>query len=115
MWKNESAHNFFFNVPCNLYTITALPHAQSHCTSNQATDNTPCSCPIMTSSLALQNQHHNSNLGLRSREMTAFLLVTHCFKQMPQRTHGCGCSCAQALHNFNALALHQHGSPLLKI
>ena len=49
------------SAPCNKPATTALPHAQRHCISNTATSNAPYSCPIMTSTLALQNQLQNTN------------------------------------------------------
>ena len=41
--------------------ITVLTHAQLHCPTSTATRTAPCTCPIMTSALALQSQHRNAN------------------------------------------------------
>ena len=50
----EEQTNTHSQTPFNQPAITALTHAQPHCTATTATNNAPFRCPIMTSTLALQ-------------------------------------------------------------
>ena len=56
-----TAQHTAIKSPCNQQTTTARTHIQPHCTTNTATNDAPCLCHVMTSTLAPPNQHHNAN------------------------------------------------------